>query len=97
MKKIPRAKLSELPENIKRLIPSVEGRELFLKVYNSAMNEFNDPAKAAENAWKALKRAGYKEGPDGRWRNDWGSFKTPKSHRPKGNFNEFSSPASSQT
>lgn len=61
--------IDELPSNVKRFIPSVEGRTLFMRVFNNAFEKFQDEVEASNSAWNALKLAGYKRHDvDGRWR-----------------------------
>jgi rubrerythrin len=46
-----------------------EGAKTFEKIYNDSLKEYNgDKGKAAQTAWAALKKQGYKKNPDsGKW------------------------------
>lgn len=44
-----------------------EAAATFEKIYNNALKEYKDKGKAAQTAWAALKKQGYRKGDSGEW------------------------------
>lgn len=45
-----------------------EAATTFEKIYNNALKEYKDKGKAAQTAWAALKKQGYRKGDSGEWK-----------------------------
>lgn len=65
---MPWATIADLPPAISDHIVEEDGRRLFLEVFNAAWSQGCDEASCFRQAWGALKRAGWRRGPDGLWR-----------------------------
>lgn len=57
---------SELPQSVRNVLPSANGREMFRKVVNSQLGAGKSESVAFASAWAALQRAGY-EKDEGQW------------------------------
>lgn len=58
----------KLPARLRALIPSASGQRIFRTVFNAQIEAGKPESVAFAFAWAALERAGYRKGPDGRWR-----------------------------
>ncbi len=65
---MPWASTDDLPPAVRDHIAEEEGRRLFLAVFEAAWARGCDEASCFRQAWGALKRAGWRRGPDGMWR-----------------------------
>lgn len=73
---MPYEKLSDLPENVRDVLPK-HAQEIYKEAFDSAWDEYDDPEDrrgdasreetAHKVAWAAVKRS-YEKGDDGRWR-----------------------------
>ena len=61
---------ADLPPSVRDHIADDHGRRLFMHVFNSVWERGGGEEVAFRQAWAALKRAGWRKGPDGLWRHD---------------------------
>lgn len=72
---MPYRSLSELPDNVRNVLPK-HAQEIYKEAYNSAWEQYDDPAERRGNAsreetahrvaWSAVKEK-YEKGEEGRW------------------------------
>lgn len=72
---MPYEKIDELPPTLRRILPK-DAQEIYLKAFNSALEEFEDPVKrrfgdpieevAERLAWSAVKKI-YEKNDNGSW------------------------------
>ena len=72
---MPYKDISDLPESLRKTLP-VKAQKIYMKTFNSAFNEYQDPKKRRDNssqesvacriAWKAVKYFYYKD-ENGKW------------------------------
>lgn len=65
---MPWATIADPPPAVRDHIVEEDGRRLFLEGFNAAWSRGYDEASCFRQAWGALKRAGWRRGPDGLWR-----------------------------
>ena len=68
---MPYRTLEELPDNVRNVLPK-HAQEIYKEAYNSAWEQYDDPAERREEtahrvAWSAVKEK-YEKGEGGRWR-----------------------------
>lgn len=71
---MPWASTADLPPAVRDHIAEEAGRRLFLEVFASAWRRGCAEDSCFRQAWGALKRAGWRRGPDGVWRRRPRSF-----------------------
>lgn len=64
---MPYSSTNELPSSVKNVLPSGDGRRMFMNVVNSQLESGKSEARAFASAWAALENAGYRKGEDGNW------------------------------
>ena len=63
---MPYKSVDDLPDGVKNHLP-LEGKRMFLKVFNAAYDEYKEEDRAFKVAWHAIKQK-FKKGADGQWR-----------------------------
>jgi cation transport regulator ChaB len=63
---MPYSRTSELPAGVRNNLPK-EAQSIWMRIFNSAYNQYHTDDKAAATAWAGLKRAGYKQDKEGNW------------------------------
>jgi cation transport regulator len=73
---MPYNSISELPENVKNVLPD-HAQDIYKEAFNSAYEEYAKPQDrhdgdgkeetAHKVAWSAVKKAGYQKGNDSKW------------------------------
>lgn len=58
---------ARLPARLRQLIPSKEGQDLYLRVFNTQMQAGRSESVAFASAWAALDSAGYKKQTNGQY------------------------------
>ncbi len=61
---MPYNKRSELPDAVRKM--PAHAQDIWMKAFNSAINQYHDEGKAAATAWAAVKKE-YKQNSDGEW------------------------------
>ncbi len=64
---MPYLNVHQLNEKVKTAIPSLDGREIFMRAFNKAWEDGKDEVTCFKIAWTVLKRRGYSKNPFDRW------------------------------
>jgi len=65
---MPYAKISELPEAVRKALP-VDAQKIFMNAFNSVYANTKDDARSSAAGWAAVKNAGYKKNEEtGKWK-----------------------------